>query len=125
MNEHSSQGQDREGRHRKKRDRKREKKREKKKQEVEDSHAKRRRKKMMLVRGKGYLENAFRKTDCVLLKNRRVIGLLFEFGWQVIDVFDPDHNSRTSFVQRVRCSQLEHILNKEKNRKQRKENVTV
>lgn len=122
MNEHSSQGQDREGRHRKERDRKREKKRRSKKwktvMQKEEADAGPGR--------KGYLENAFGKTDRVLLKNRRVIGLLFEFGWQVIDVFDPDQYIRTSFVQRVRCSQLEHVLKqREQKSKERKENVTV
>ena len=61
----------------------------------------------------GYLKNAFGKTDRVFLKDCRGIGLLLEFGWQVIDVFDSDHDRRAALIQGVGCPEFEYVLKKQ------------
>jgi hypothetical protein len=61
-------------------------------------------------RGWGYLKDAFGKTDRVFLQDCGFIGRLFEFGWQVIDVFDADHDRRASLIQGIGCPQLEYVL---------------
>lgn len=64
-------------------------------------------------RERGYLKDAFGKTDRVFLKDRGFIGRLFEFGWQVIDVFDADHDRRAALIQGIGCPQFEYVLRKQ------------